>query len=137
MESAVLTEAELGVVPLRVPRPPTVLANVAYRLEPMRRLLIWSGIGGDEFAIILPATGAGEADATARRLIAALHATDPIGHPRTSISAGVAILDGLLSPGELIKHADVALYEAKRAGGDRHVISDHPIAPPVTRGRAP
>ncbi len=100
--------------------------------DAMRRELratdVAARIGGDEFAIILPEAGVDEADATARRLIAALHAIEPNGCPRTSISAGVAAVEGLLSPAEVIKQADVALYQAKRAGGNRHAISEPSLA---------
>ena len=63
-------------------------------------------IGGDEFAVLLPATGVAGAQATAERLQA---------RAGVSISIGAAVygIDGLTGE-ELARAADAALYEAKR-----------------------
>jgi diguanylate cyclase (GGDEF)-like protein len=63
-------------------------------------------IGGDEFAVLLPATGVAGAQATAARL------RERAG---VSISVGAAVygIDGLTGE-ELARAADAALYEAKR-----------------------
>ncbi|MFI5841586.1 putative bifunctional diguanylate cyclase/phosphodiesterase [Catenuloplanes sp. NPDC051500] len=77
-------------------------------------------VGGDEFAVLL--TGVGEhADATgvAARILAAF-ATGPIRIGADSIparaSVGVAIAGPDEDPHELQHRADLAMYEAKRAG---------------------
>lgn len=88
-------------------------------------------LGGDEFAIILPEAGLEEAESAARRVVDSLRASTASGVPRTSVSAGVALIEGSLSPAEVIKLADVALYEAKRAGGDRHALSNPTPEPQV------
>jgi diguanylate cyclase (GGDEF)-like protein len=63
-------------------------------------------IGGDEFAVLLPATGVAGAQATAERLRE---------RASVSISVGAAVygIDGLTGE-ELARAADAALYEAKR-----------------------
>lgn len=81
--------------------------------------------GGDEFAIILPETGADEALATADRIRVAaearlkVEARDEDGHP-VSVSIGVATypFDGKKGS-ELIEAADRALYRSKREGRNR------------------
>ncbi len=77
-------------------------------------------IGGDEFVVFVP----GNSNpllrrATSERIVAAVSAVDE----RVTGSVGVATR----TPGEgtdvktLLRHADVAMYEAKRAGGNRFV----------------
>ena len=81
-------------------------------------------LGGEEFAILLP-----DADTAAAQDIAE-RARDAIAHvPVTggtlSCSAGVATAAPIdASPADLIALADRALYEAKRRGRDRTVISE-------------
>jgi diguanylate cyclase (GGDEF)-like protein len=76
-------------------------------------------IGGDEFAILLPATTADAAFGIVRRLLASATGGHPILHDtrRFSFSAGISTaptpsLDGV----RLVHHADAALYWAKRHG---------------------
>jgi diguanylate cyclase (GGDEF)-like protein/PAS domain S-box-containing protein len=69
--------------------------------------------GGDEFAIILPETGANEADAVGRRICERL-SSDP-EEPRLSVSVGIAVYpeDGITI--ETFLHtADRALYKMKQ-----------------------
>ena len=68
-----------------------------------------------------------------------LRAVTPLGQ---SFSAGVAQWDGQESPERLVGRADVGLYEAKRAGRDRVIVTPaQPDAPgppdPTTTGTAP
>jgi diguanylate cyclase (GGDEF)-like protein len=63
-------------------------------------------IGGDEFAVLLPATGAAAAQATAERLVARAAVT-------ISVGAAVYGIDGHTID-ELARAADAALYETKR-----------------------
>jgi len=76
-------------------------------------------VGGDEFAILLPAVTAPTARAVAERLRVAVRRMAGDMHLRLSLSIGIAIgpPDGS-SLDELWKAADRAMYEAKRAGGD-------------------
>jgi diguanylate cyclase (GGDEF)-like protein len=72
--------------------------------------------GGDEFAVLLPHCTI----ADARILIARLVASTPANQ---SCSVGLAQLDGDVGADELVGLADAALYEAKRAGGNRIVVA--------------
>lgn len=81
--------------------------------------------GGEEFVVILPETGPTAALRAAERIrqgVAALGGeeakTQPLGH--FSVSVGLASYPvPCAAPEELVKQADLALYEAKRAGRDR------------------
>jgi diguanylate cyclase (GGDEF)-like protein len=75
--------------------------------------------GGDEFAVILPSTGASDARRLAERLRAEI-ATHVVHGVRLSASVGVASWsEGSVDAAALIKASDEALYRAKRAGRDR------------------
>lgn len=77
--------------------------------------------GGDEFAIILPHTGKGQAVAAAANLLEAMRVTRFVSDDNTSIrltaSFGVATFpDDADNRGDLIKAADIAMYAVKAAG---------------------
>ena len=83
-------------------------------------------LGGDEFAAILQASAAYPGP-VAQRMIEAIG--QPIAvHGRTcqlSASIGLAISDVAPPPNrveQLIKCADIAMYDAKRGGGNRYVV---------------
>jgi diguanylate cyclase len=74
-------------------------------------------LGGDEFAILLPVSGWEEAVTVTQRIGAALHAPFPMYDFALDIDGSVGI--ALAEPGDdvetLLRHADVAMYEAKGA----------------------
>lgn len=73
--------------------------------------------GGDEFCVALPACRLSDAVRRMEQLAASTHGACPV-------SIGVASWDGLESPSALLRRADEALYEAKRAGGSRVVAAE-------------
>ncbi len=74
-------------------------------------------IGGDEFAVIMPATGAEDAAVVTRRIIETASASGEAGVPRVGFSAGIAAApDDGASREALVAAADEALYRAKRHG---------------------
>jgi diguanylate cyclase (GGDEF)-like protein len=80
-------------------------------------------MGGEEFAILLPDADAEAAFDTAERARSAI-AQVPVAGVTLSCSAGVATASpGDSSPVDLLALADRALYQAKRLGRDRTVIS--------------
>jgi diguanylate cyclase (GGDEF)-like protein len=113
-----------------------LLRVVARRLTaPLGPQDIVARLGGDEFAVLLPHAGAEQASQTAATLISALD--EPVAleglHVQTGASVGIAV-----SPehgrdiGALLRHADIAMYRAKRGqaeyllytpGGGEHVAT--------------
>jgi len=87
----------------------------------VRQADIVGRLGGDEFGVLMPETDAALADAVAQRLAAGLR-TGFKGTPSVTASIGVvscATADA--NTDELLRRADQAMYEAKRAGKDRVV----------------
>jgi diguanylate cyclase (GGDEF)-like protein len=66
-------------------------------------------LGGDEFAVILPHTDSEAARAVAAALVEGVRACG------ATVSIGVASFD----EADTFHRADLAMYEAKGAGGDR------------------
>lgn len=109
-----------------------VLRHVAAAIGAQIRASDFAGrIGGDEFAVILSAAEAGDAAAAAARIIRATGGPGPAGEPRTSVSAGSAPICGATSGADIVRRADLALYAAKRNGGNCHVASELTGAQPV------
>jgi two-component system cell cycle response regulator len=84
--------------------------------------------GGDEFAILYTNTERGGAHRAAERLLGAVHRVEPPGGRgavRARASGGLVCAESggeLFEAAELMKIADAALYEAKRAGGGCLVV---------------
>ncbi|WP_147455945.1 bifunctional diguanylate cyclase/phosphodiesterase [Nocardioides mangrovicus] len=78
-------------------------------------------LGGDEFALWLPCPeGRSEAGDLVEALVATLEPPVDAGSRQLTIrvSIGVTLSDGVATPRDLIRNADLAMYTAKRAGGD-------------------
>jgi len=102
-----------------------VLRLVARRMrEAFRQIDPLGRYGGDEFVVMLPECSEREAVAAAQRFVRAVSgSTVTAGGEGVSVtvSVGVAAADGLKDVGSLLRHADNALYRAKRAGRDQVV----------------
>jgi diguanylate cyclase (GGDEF)-like protein/PAS domain S-box-containing protein len=81
-------------------------------------------VGGDEFAILLPHVGAEQALVVADEFVKSLgRQTAVLANQSISITAsvGVALFNGF-GPKDVLAYADMAMYEAKRAGRNRFVL---------------
>jgi diguanylate cyclase (GGDEF)-like protein len=89
-----------------------VLKGIAALLETGRLGDRAFRIGGDEFALVLPATNSEGAWVVCERVWRAI-ANELDG---VTVSVGVATSAPMMDQADLCEHADVALYEAKRRG---------------------
>jgi diguanylate cyclase (GGDEF)-like protein len=96
------------------------LASVAHSMRAgIRPYDLACRIGGEEFAVVLPATTKDTAAEIADRLRVAIAGTDDGHLPPLTVSLGVATFpEDADSINLLIKRADDAMYEAKRLGRD-------------------
>lgn len=90
--------------------------------------------GGEEFTLILPEASPATAEARAETIRAAVQAmrVEHLGRelPEVTVSIGVANFPAQgQTPEALLRHADKALYRAKREGRNRVVVADS--GPPV------
>lgn len=114
----------------------THLANLAR--ESKRDCDVLARIGGEEFALLLPETDLAQAQIVAERLrceVAANPLAAASGSIPTTVSIGVAAATASMKDiSDLMKAADNALYEAKRAGRNRVICSLASHAAPSIAG---
>jgi diguanylate cyclase (GGDEF)-like protein/PAS domain S-box-containing protein len=106
-----------------------LLISVAQRLRSaVRPADTVARLGGDEFAVVCTDLGGMEdAHLVAERILAALEAPLPLGamEHEVRVSIGIAVsLDPTDEPEAIVRHADEAMYRAKKAGGRRLAIAD-------------
>jgi len=79
---------------------------------------IVSRLGGDEFGVLVPAVGAEEAEQLVGKVLQVLNAPIEVGsfHAHVSASAGLAAMAKGLTPEDMLRRADIAMYSSKRAG---------------------
>ncbi|MBG0818550.1 GGDEF domain-containing protein [Planomonospora sp. ID82291] len=110
-----------------------LLVEVARRLRAaVREDDLVVRLGGDEFALLCPqASVHADVIPLAERVLEAIAA--PIGYDghelRVGTSIGIAVVDATTTPGDLVRKADAAMYEAKRAGRGRWVLAGPPPQP--------
>ena len=115
-----------------------VLATVAGRLEEASAADdVVVRYGGDEFVLLCPDVGnATAAERVARRIVRAVDG--PIDHEdeelRVTASIGIAITEERCNlPQEVIRDADVAMYQAKYGGGGGHyALFDRSVSDAMT-----
>jgi diguanylate cyclase (GGDEF)-like protein len=84
-------------------------------------------LGGDEFTVLLDGVESTQgAEAVAVRLLDSLRAPFWIdGHAfAITTSVGIAMSDEEITPAELLRNADIAMYDAKRRGRSHHALFD-------------
>jgi diguanylate cyclase (GGDEF)-like protein len=111
-----------------------VLRRVAKAIETaVRRVDVPFRIGGEEFAVIVPATDLASAHLLAERVrevVAQTFTSDPRA---VTISLGVAAYPEHGPDGtSLIAHADAACYQAKARGRNRSVSAAKAIGTPMS-----
>jgi diguanylate cyclase (GGDEF)-like protein/PAS domain S-box-containing protein len=110
-----------------------VLRIVAQVLREILRGTDISGrLGGDEFAIILPETDTAGAEVVAGKLVDMIRdrMMNAAREVTPKASVGIATYEDSRSKDEVLAAADEAMYEAKRAGGDRYRLAAPSFASP-------
>lgn len=95
-------------------------------LAQLRQVDILGRIGGEEFAILLPATATAQACQVAERIrqaIAGQHLASHQGDYGMTISIGISSYQTGDELNSLLRRADAALYQAKEGGRNRVVAS--------------
>lgn len=91
-------------------------------------------IGGEEFALVLPGVGPAEATAVVHELRRGL------AHARPGLTASFGLAGvpaGAVTAGDLLRAADAAMYDAKRAGRDRVACAEPVALDPMVDARPP
>ena len=96
-----------------------LLAHVGRIMQqalPKRSLV--ARLGGDEFGVLLPSVAAEEAERLVSNIVQTLNTAIEVGsfQAHVSASAGIAPLARGLSPEDMLRRADIAMYCSKRAG---------------------
>ena len=101
-----------------------VLARIGELLRDQSRDIdVTARFGGEEFVVLLPRSTSADASAFAERVRAALAADAFGGLPTVRMSAGILAASAPASVESMLQGADLALYNAKRAGRDRTVVA--------------
>jgi diguanylate cyclase (GGDEF)-like protein len=96
--------------------------------------------GGDEFVVVSPDAGTGPgAERAARRLIASLEEPFAVGEDKIQLSVcvGVALAEEhCTEPGDVLRDADSAMYQAKAQGSGHVALYDRSMASRITPSTA-
>ena len=88
-----------------------------------REIDVVARIGGEEFVVLMPGCSAADAAGFTERIRRSLAVTDDTDVPAVGVSAGVTAATAPADVAQLLRLADSALYEAKRAGRGRTVTA--------------
>ena len=109
-----------------------LLVEVAERLRTcLREKDALARLGGDEFAVLVRGGGLPEAKHVADRILAAFErpvrlesSDDATAEVRVRVSLGAVVVEreAVTDASALLRDADMAMYEAKRAGGHRWTV---------------
>ncbi|WP_370095425.1 putative bifunctional diguanylate cyclase/phosphodiesterase [Streptacidiphilus sp. MAP12-20] len=103
-----------------------VAARLSAALTPLGHLV--ARLGGDEFVVLLEhCRGEHDAVSAARTVLDALEEPIRIDGHQLAVGASVGVLErpvGTITPGAAVRAADLTLYRAKEAGGDRWTLYD-------------
>jgi diguanylate cyclase (GGDEF)-like protein/PAS domain S-box-containing protein len=113
-----------------------LLVEIAHRLRrAVRPGDTVARLGGDEFTVLIPdINGPEEAVSVAQRIHTALSKPFQVGDQEifTSASTGIAISSVQYdNPDEILRDADIAMYQAKADGRARHFMYDESMHPMV------
>jgi len=106
-----------------------LLVQVGRRLTAAApRQAMLARLGGDEFVMLVAGADRTVATRTADRVVDSLREPYQVDgqHVRISASVGALVIPGdrVITSTELLRDVDGALYEAKKAGGDRAVVRE-------------
>ena len=107
-----------------------LLIEVAKRLQScVRSQDTVARLGGDEFAVLLENIHETEVKLLAERILKVLGSPYYIeGHEVfSSLSIGISLSQDVAEPEQLLRYADLAMYEAKAQGKARYIIFDQHI----------
>ncbi len=99
----------------------------------VRDIDVVARLGGEEFAVLMPACDAEGAALLADRARGAVAKAESAGLPAVRISAGLAAAEAPDTLQALLQAADIALYRAKHSGRDRTERFDGGVEPTVER----
>lgn len=111
----------------------TILVEVAARITSiLRDSDVVARMGGDEFVVCCPEVPNGRVlENVADKLIAKLGAPYDIAGSQYHVGSSMGLVlsdDANLTADDLIKAADLAMYEAKSAGGNHHASHSHVLS---------
>ena len=107
-----------------------LLVSVAERLQSCTTApdQLVARIGGDEFAaLVTDPADASEVTELARQVLAALATPIGVDGRELTVRASIGVVEGpsgTLRPEEVMRSADITMYRAKDAGGNRYVLAD-------------
>jgi diguanylate cyclase (GGDEF)-like protein/PAS domain S-box-containing protein len=95
-------------------------------LSQLRQTDVVARLGGDEFAVLLKNVEREEAERVANQLLDIVKRRElPLqGRATMTTSIGIALFDEDVISENLLVNADLAMYEAKDAGGNRYEVAD-------------
>ena len=112
-----------------------LIRSVAQALRArLRSTDVLARLGGDELAVLVPIASPDQAESAARGVVEAVREhTAQIGGQdvRVTTSLGGVHLSDVTTAAAALAHADLALYAAKDAGRDRHVIFGPELTAPA------
>ena len=105
-----------------------LLIDVAHRLHGcLQADDTLARVGGDEFAILIEGAQSGAGVAMAERIIDVLRPPFALGPEQVFCSCSIGVVEAAgayTAPEDLLRDADIAMYEAKKRGAGNHALYD-------------